>query len=246
MTFVNGVATFTLKNGESKTATGLPTELGYTVEETPVEGFTTEKTGYTGKISKTKSTAEFTNTHIVGNLLVTKRVAGTGASSITPFTFTVYLYTVDPATGKTVPLSGTYPVEIYNSGSGIGTVIGTATIINGIGSFQLCHNQSARVFGIPAGTTWEVKETENNGYAASAETPNKGVIGTTESISSWKNFRSTTPPIPRTGYGDGSTVKIGLFSSLGVFLASAIGSVVQKKSSTKKKKQGGSHATESK
>jgi hypothetical protein len=64
-----------------------------------------------------------------------------------------------------------------------------------------------------------------------------------ESVSKWKNHRSTVPPVPRTGYGDGTTVKVGLGASLGVFLASAIGTVLQSRG-TKKKKRGGSHAAE--
>ena len=41
MTFVKGVATFTLKDGETKTATGLPSGIGYTVAETADDGFVT-------------------------------------------------------------------------------------------------------------------------------------------------------------------------------------------------------------
>ncbi|MCC8128258.1 MAG: InlB B-repeat-containing protein [Clostridiales bacterium] len=47
MTFENGVATFTLKSGESKTATGLPAGIGYTVTETAASGYTTSVDGTT-------------------------------------------------------------------------------------------------------------------------------------------------------------------------------------------------------
>ena len=40
MTFTNGVATFTLKGGQSLTATGLPNGLGYVVSEKVYEGYT--------------------------------------------------------------------------------------------------------------------------------------------------------------------------------------------------------------
>ena len=51
MTFENGVATITLKNGESKTATDLPSGISYTVEEDVPNGYTMESTGSSGTIS---------------------------------------------------------------------------------------------------------------------------------------------------------------------------------------------------
>ena len=63
--FTNGVATFTLKDGESKTAENLPEGTEYTVTENDYsgDGYTTAATGTTGKISKNVSlVAAFTNT----------------------------------------------------------------------------------------------------------------------------------------------------------------------------------------
>ena len=50
MTFANGVATFTLKHGQSKAATGLPAGMSYTVDESDNSGYTVTKTNATGKI----------------------------------------------------------------------------------------------------------------------------------------------------------------------------------------------------
>lgn len=50
MTFTDGKAVFTLKNGESKTAEGLPAGIGYTVTERDNAGYTVTKTGDTGNI----------------------------------------------------------------------------------------------------------------------------------------------------------------------------------------------------
>lgn len=44
MTFVNGVATFTLSDGESVTATGLPKDVAFTVEESDNSGYTVSAT----------------------------------------------------------------------------------------------------------------------------------------------------------------------------------------------------------
>ena len=66
MTFTDGVATVTLKGGESATATGLPTSLNYTVSQTDKEGYhLDEKTGDTGTISTTTSEATFTYIQLV-------------------------------------------------------------------------------------------------------------------------------------------------------------------------------------
>ena len=65
MTFENGVASFALKHGESKTASGLPVDITYTVveQEADQDGYTTTSTGTGGTITK-DVTAEvnFTNT----------------------------------------------------------------------------------------------------------------------------------------------------------------------------------------
>ena len=186
-----------------------------------------------------REAAKFVNPYTTGNLRVTKRVSGTGASTSTKFTFKVTLYTENVG-GERTPLPGTYPVEIYNNKTG--ELVDTATVENGTATFKLKHEQTAIIRNIPVGVKWEVEEERAFGYATSAETPNKGTIQKGENISNWKNHRSTVPPIPRTGYGDGTTVKVGLGTSLGVFLASAIGSILQSKNAKKKKRGGGSHA----
>ena len=122
-----------------------------------------------------------------------------------------------------------------------GNVIGDAAVNNGMGTFKLAHGQYAVIDGIPVDTVWEVAETDAKGYSSSAETAKTGVIGKEESVSAWENHRSSEAPIPKTGYGDGTATAVGLFSSLGVFLASAVGTILQGRS-MKKKKRGGSHA----
>ena len=74
MTFENGVATFTLKHGESITASGLPAGLTYSVEETDANenGYTTSNSGNTGTIpSGDTAKVYFTNTKHEGEALTT-------------------------------------------------------------------------------------------------------------------------------------------------------------------------------
>ncbi len=68
MSFTNGVATFSLKGGESKTAEDLPAGITYTVTEADysTDGYETTKTGDTGSIAEgMTATAAFTNKRIV-------------------------------------------------------------------------------------------------------------------------------------------------------------------------------------
>lgn len=65
MTFENGIATFTLKNGEKKVATNLPVGISFKVTETDNEGYTVTSTGDTGKILQEGITkVSFVNTKI--------------------------------------------------------------------------------------------------------------------------------------------------------------------------------------
>lgn len=65
MEFKSGEAVFTLKNGESKTATGLPVGLSYEVTESKAENYTPASTNATGTIEKGMTkTAVFTNTYV--------------------------------------------------------------------------------------------------------------------------------------------------------------------------------------
>ena len=72
MTFEDGVATVELKGGESKTAEGLPTTVGYTVEEKANDAYETESEGDEGEITTEGAKAEFTNTRKMIEISITK------------------------------------------------------------------------------------------------------------------------------------------------------------------------------
>ena len=67
LTFTDGVASFTLKDGETVTAFGLPAGIRYTVRESASAGYRVTKTGATGKIpAGGTASAAFTNTKTNG------------------------------------------------------------------------------------------------------------------------------------------------------------------------------------
>ena len=189
MTFVSGVATFKLKDGESKTATGLPDGITYTVTETPVEGYKSSGT-VTGKIEADQTkTAAFTNTKPgdppgdpdpdpetpkTGGLTVTKTVVNrsgelTDALLSKSFTFTV---TLTPPADETLPegKQGTY-------------------------TFTLRHGETWSIDGLPVGTTYAVTEAAAEGYT-SGSTGANGTIPEGTATAAFTNTTWTELPDP--------------------------------------------------
>ncbi len=166
MTFTNGVATFTLKGGESLTATGLPAGTTYTVAEAEAnqDGYTTTSTGETGEIpAEGSAEAVFTNSIGVGDLTVTKILEGESADPNKDWTFTVTLS--DPT------INGTY---------------GSMTFTNGVATFTLKGGESLTATGLPAGITYTVTEAEANtdGYktTSTGETGEIPAEGSAEAV----------------------------------------------------------------
>ncbi|WP_242959016.1 DUF7601 domain-containing protein, partial [Flavonifractor sp. An112] len=152
MTFENGVASFALKHGESKSASGLPVGVTYTVveQEADQDGYTTTATGTDGTITKdVTAEANFTNTKEddpepgpdpkpeTGSLTVSKTVAGNDGDTSKAFHFTVTL--------SNTSLSDTY---------------GDMTFENGVASFALKHGESKTASGLPVDITYTVVEQE--------------------------------------------------------------------------------------
>ena len=95
----DGVATVTLKGGDSKVISGLPYGVTYAVTETNTEGFDVAYEGQTGTISAEPATATVKNTRKVGNLKLTKNVVS-DASADKNVDFTFHVELGEPVTGK--------------------------------------------------------------------------------------------------------------------------------------------------
>ena len=144
MTFKDGVATFTLKDGASKTATGLPAGTTYEVTEAEAnqDGYDTTSEGAAGTIVKEQTAkAEFTNTKYIprGSLTVSKTVAGDGGDKAKDFHFTVTL------SDKTI--SGKF---------------GDMEFTDGVATFTLQHGESKTAENLPANVVYTVTEIEAN------------------------------------------------------------------------------------
>lgn len=101
----------------------------------------------------------------VGNLKVSKTVEGDGADVSQAFRFTIKLMK-DGA-----PLKGTFQLDAVN-----GTKTGSIAFDeNGQATVNLKHNESVVISDLPAGTSYQVTETQTPGYIAS----NNGVYNGT-------------------------------------------------------------------
>ena len=170
MRFAEGVATFTLKDGESRKAENILAGTSYTVVESDYtrDGYVTTKTGETGTIeSDSPKTAVFTNTRdTFGNLKVSKKVSGNGASKKTPFKFTVQL--------SDNSINGTY---------------GDMTFTDGVATFKLKHGEHKTAEGLPNGLIYEVVENDASGYTVSKSGDSGKIIGNKTVTAKFTNTR---------------------------------------------------------
>ena len=177
----NGQGTITLKHGESKTIEGLPIGVSYTVVETANEDFTTGKTGDTGTITTTVSTAAFTNTRVVGGLEVTKTVeSDLAADAGVEFEFTVTLS--DTTISKSY--SGT-KTDKEGAESEI-----TVAFTEGVAIFKLKDGEKVDITGLPTDVNYTVVETANEDFTTE-KTGDEGTITTTKSTAAFTNTRKT-------------------------------------------------------
>ena len=221
MTFENGVATFTLTDGGSKTATGLPNGVGYTVVEADYtnDGYVTTKRGDEGTIVGDDTlTAAFTNTKNTtpptpptdpktGNLTVSKTISGNAADSSKAFNFTVTL-------GNT-SISGTY---------------GDMTFTSGVATFTLKGGESKTATGLPAGTTFTVSEADYSadGYVTTKSGDTGTIVDDKTATAAFTNTRSS---VPKTGDNSNMTL---WFSLMGISVLGMISTLFIKTNKRRK------------
>lgn len=156
MAFTNGVATVTLKSGESVTAEHLPAGTSYDVVETPNADYASTAAGASGTIAAdVTATAAFTNSRLY-KLTLSKTVSGQAAKPSQVFTLDVAL---KDASGN--PVSGTYAYTggTVSGSSATAPANGTITFdSNGMGSVSLSDGQQVVIKGIPSGTAYTVTE----------------------------------------------------------------------------------------
>lgn len=132
----------------------------------------------------TNNEAVFHNTtKPTGSLIISKTVSGNAASTTKEFTFKVMLLQ------NANMLKGEY-------------TYGNVTFTDGVATFNLKHNESVTITGIPAGLNYAVTESDNNGYTVTVNGQNTtmatGTIAAGEtSTAAFKNTKNYVyPPNP--------------------------------------------------
>lgn len=132
----------------------------------------------------TNNEAVFNNTtKPTGSLTISKTVSGNAASTTKEFTFKVML------------------LQNVNMLKGEVTY-GNVTFTDGVATFELKHNESVTITGIPAGLNYAVTESDNNGYTVTVNGENTtlatGTIAAGEtSTAAFKNTKNYVyPPNP--------------------------------------------------
>ena len=158
-----------LKDGQTITIKGLPVETSYTVteDEANIGGYTTTSSGDEGSITReTTAQATFTNARYIGDLKISKTVAGSGGDQNKAWKFTITLKNGE------APVSGTYAYEGDVTAGDDDSVDGSNITFdaNGTATVYLKHGQSITIKGVLAGTTYTVAEEEaaKNGYTTEA------------------------------------------------------------------------------
>ena len=174
MTFVNGIAVFTLKGGERVFAKDLPAGVKYTVTEDDYssEGYVTTKTNDTGVITyNNEIQATFTNTRNAdGSLTILKKLAGNDINLDDEFTFFINL--------NDDSINTTY--------GGVEFIEGTATVV-------IKGNESLTINGIPHGTNYTVTESDysSEGYVTTSINETGTINEHSPAIAEFTNTRNT-------------------------------------------------------
>ena len=188
VTFTDGKATFTLKDGGEKTVAGLPVGAHYTVTEDAAEGYTTTVNGADGSkaegaVTEDGATVAFTNTVKTGELDVSKTVVAREGLAVDADKIFKFVVEATDAAGHGV--SGAY---------------GDATFKDGKATLKLKDGQTARITGLPAGTAYTVTERAAEGYKAAvngAEVSKAAGSIAADQVSS-AAFTNTFDPAPAT------------------------------------------------
>lgn len=159
--FNNGVAQFTLKDGETKTAANLPAGAYYVVKESKTNGYETGSTNDRGKIPISDiQTITFTNTKLP-DLTVTKIVKGLEGDYNKKFTFDIELKDKagKPITGDYQYIGSVHPGHEHETTK---PEDGTLTFLEGKAQIQLSHGQEIIIKDLPYESSYIVTEVEAN------------------------------------------------------------------------------------
>lgn len=179
--------TISLAHEQSITIVGLPKDATYTLTEADYsgDGYTSNKRVATGNIvADSTQTESFINTRTIGDLTISKTVAGNAGDTEKKFDFTITL----DGSGAT----GTYDYT--------GKGVSDGTIKSG-GTVSLSHGQSITINGLPEGITYTVTEADysKDGYTSTSTGTTGKIEADATQTASFTNTRNVSSSSPSTG-----------------------------------------------
>ena len=194
VTFTNGQATITLKDGETKIIEGLPAGATYTVVEARVDYMTTTVNGDTDITNEASgtivmdednpATAAFTNPRKTTDLSVTKNlISSNPADKDQKFTFRIALTHVDGETET--PVSGTYTVNSTNSEEAEEVMFDE----KGKAQITLIGGETKTITGLPVGVSYMIEEDVPEGFVLTSKYGNEDTLCNVPSKAEFTNTR---------------------------------------------------------
>lgn len=213
--FHNGVAQFTLKDGETKKAINLPAGAYYVVKEQSTLGYQIGETNTSGSVPVADDIlVTFTNTKLP-DLTLSKTVTGEMGDKTKQFEFVIKL-----KNKKGYPVTKTFNyIGSVSEGSGLEKPAdGQIKFTNGEAKISLSHGQQITIKDLPYESTYTVTEKKdaNNPYIVTYNgktQPETGQLNTDVSVKVVNN-KEYVPPTGITNHRDHST-GIGVAIALG-------------------------------
>ncbi len=217
--FQNGVAQFTLKNGETKRAEHLPLGVEYTVTEVEHPDYAVTVTNGKGRITTEQTIyISFVNQR-KASLALSKEVTGELGDKTKSFTFQISLQQKDG-----VPMQGSFPykgsVIAGCEGKVEAPADGALTVEKGEASIQLSHGQRVEIQGLPFGCIYTVTEQQENqdGYVTkymNGQTSRQAATGTIESNTEIRVL-NTKEYVPETGIRQHTRIGLAMVIAIAV------------------------------
>ncbi|MBR2663518.1 MAG: Cna B-type domain-containing protein, partial [Clostridia bacterium] len=218
VTFTNGRAEVTMTGGTVLTIKGIPTEMTYTVFETPDNDFepdfpdgTTKPMQRTGKVGQTDADgnvipAAYINTRKTGELDISKKVdSPIGADKEAEYKFTVTFDAV--LTGIKVQKTGWDEAVSVTAPD---LVVDTSKSTY---SFKLKHDEKLAITGLPTGVTYTVTEETPTGMAV-VKTGDTGTIKADNSATTSLNEGISTADFTNTRQNGGLIISKAVVSDV--------------------------------
>lgn len=170
MEFNRGVATFSLKAGETKIARNLPGGAHYVIRELDSQGYHVGSIDSEGDVPISDIQAvTFTNTRLP-DLTIAKVVTGSAGDQTKKFNFAIEMkdQSGNPVNGEYAYIGSVYPGHENEAAK---PEDGVLQFMDGKAQIQLSHGQQITIKDLPYQSRYTVTETDQDGYDT---TYNKG------------------------------------------------------------------------